>query len=83
MLFDGGMADEMVATEAVRPLCFEIARRIAAGQPGTRSAVQRLTQPDLEGLARRLDAELAAFVELVDSPEATAGMDRFLAGELR
>lgn len=79
---DWGIADEVVPIERVHERAIAAAARMAGGKAGTRTAIRRLTGPDLEGLAERLEAERQAFLELVATDEATEGMDRFLRGEL-
>jgi len=78
-----GLADEVVPGGRVRECAFDAARRIAMGHCGAGTAVRRLAGLDLAAAAERLEAEREAFLALVDTPEATAGMDRFLRGEFR
>jgi 2-(1,2-epoxy-1,2-dihydrophenyl)acetyl-CoA isomerase len=73
-----GLADEVVASGLVRDRALEAAERLARAAPGTRAAIRRLAGMDLRVVEDRLDAELRAFLDLVDTPDATAGMDRFL-----
>jgi hypothetical protein len=47
---------------------------------GARSTLS-LLRGDHDALARRLEAEKTAFVRQVRSPEALAGIERFLHGE--
>lgn len=53
---------------------------LRAHAPDTLRETRRLTT-DLPTLARALEAERCAFLELIDSPAARAGMARFLARE--
>jgi len=78
-----GLADEVAPADLVRERAVAVAGRIAAGVPGAVGAIRRLCAADQRRIADRLEDERTAFVVQVATPEATAGMDRFLAGELR
>jgi 2-(1,2-epoxy-1,2-dihydrophenyl)acetyl-CoA isomerase len=78
-----GLADEVVPGDRVRDRAMEAAGRIAGGDPGTRETIRRLTSRDLDAVEDGLERERQEFLRLVDTPAATAGMDRFLRGELR
>jgi 2-(1,2-epoxy-1,2-dihydrophenyl)acetyl-CoA isomerase len=72
-----GLVQEVVADD-VQPVALNWAREVATmGRGGARSTLSLLRGDD-DGLTRRLDAEKAAFVRQVRSPEALAGIERFL-----
>lgn len=76
-----GIADTLVPAVQVRGRALADAARIAAGVPGTMTAIRRLAPESRTAVAGRLEAERSAFLAQVDTPEATEGMDRFLRGE--
>ena len=51
---------------------------MAASPVGTLRAAKRLLWGDRDQLAASLEAERSRFVELIDTPEAVAGVDAFL-----
>ena len=73
-----GLANEIVAAEALHEAATAAARKIAAYPAGTMRAAKRLLWGDRAQLAADLEAERARFVELIASPEAVAGVDAFL-----
>ncbi len=73
-----GLANEIVAAEALQEAATAAARKIAAYPAGTMGAAKRLLWGDRARLAADLDAECVRFVELIAAPEAVAGVDAFL-----
>lgn len=73
-----GLANEIVAAEALQEAAAVAARKIAAYPAGTMGAAKRLLWGDRAQLAADLEAERARFVELIAAPEAVAGVDAFL-----
>ncbi len=77
-----GLAHRVVAAGTVDAEARELASRMARLQAGTIGAIKRLLAQRDE-IAAGLDAEKAAFLELVVTEEATAGMDAFLGSNWR
>jgi enoyl-CoA hydratase/carnithine racemase len=77
-----GLAHRLAAAPAVLDETREIATRIASGKERALAAARRLLRGPREDMAAALEAERNAFVQVVVSEEATAGMDAFLAGRL-
>jgi enoyl-CoA hydratase/carnithine racemase len=75
-----GLAQEVVAGDAL-PIALNWAREAATMSRGGARSTVSLLRGDDEALALRLEAEKAAFVRQVGSPEALAGIERFLNGE--
>ena len=75
-----GLAQEVVAGDAL-PIALNWAREAATMSRGGARGTVSLLRGDDEALARRLEAEKAAFVRQVRSPEAQAGIERFLHRE--
>lgn len=73
-----GLANEIVAADALQEAAAAAARKIAAYPAGTMRATKRLLWGDRLELAADLEAERARFVELIVAPEALAGVDAFL-----
>ncbi|MBI3095436.1 MAG: enoyl-CoA hydratase/isomerase family protein [Rhodocyclales bacterium] len=73
-----GLANEIVAAEALQEAAAAAARKIAAYPAGTMRAAKGLLWGDRAQLAADLEAERARFVELIAAPEALAGVDAFL-----
>lgn len=77
-----GLAQQVADGDAL-PAALDWAREVAQmGRSGARSALS-LLRGDGDNLARRLEAEKAAFVRQAQSLGALAGIDRFLHGEHR
>ena len=75
-----GLAQEVVAGDAPA-VALNWAREAATMSRGGARSTVSLLRCDDEVLARRLEAEKAAFVRQVRSPEALAGIERFLHRE--
>jgi 2-(1,2-epoxy-1,2-dihydrophenyl)acetyl-CoA isomerase len=75
---DWGLANEVVAAEQLQDAASAAARKIAAYPVGTMRAAKALLRRDRERLAADLDAERRQFLELIDTPQARAGVDGFL-----
>ena len=75
-----GLAQEVVAGDAPAVALNWAREATTMSRGGARSTVSLLRCDD-EVLARRLEAEKAAFVRQVRSPEALAGIERFLHRE--
>jgi enoyl-CoA hydratase/carnithine racemase len=73
-----GLANEIVAADALQETAAVAARKIAAYPAGTMRAAKGLLWGDRLQLAADLEAERARFVELIAAPEAVAGVDAFL-----
>lgn len=73
-----GLANELVAADALPESAMAAARKMAAYPPGTLRAAKRLLWGDRDQLAADLDAERERFVELIAAPEALAGVEAFL-----
>jgi len=73
-----GLANEIVAAEALPESAAAAARKVAAYPVGTMRAAKHLLWGDREQLAADLEAERARFVELIAAPEALDGVDAFL-----
>lgn len=73
-----GLANEIVAAEALHEAAAAAARKIANYPAGTMRAAKHLLWGDRAQLAADLEAERAHFVELIAAPEALAGVDAFL-----
>lgn len=73
-----GLANELVAAEALQEAASAAARKMAAYPVGTMRAAKRLLWGDREQLAADLEAERGRFVQLIDTPEALAGIATFL-----
>jgi len=73
-----GLANEVVAADALHETAAAAARRMAASPPGTLRAAKRLLWGDRARLAADLEAERRQFLELIAQPAATEGVDAFL-----
>lgn len=73
-----GLASEVVAAERLQDVAAAAARKIAAYPAGTMRAVKALLRTDRARLAADLEAERRAFLELIVTPAAQAGVDAFL-----
>lgn len=73
-----GLANEVVAAEQLQETANAAARKIAAYPAGTMRAAKALLRNDRERLAADLEAERRRFLELIDTPQARAGVDDFL-----
>jgi len=73
-----GLANEVVAAEQLPQAAAAAARKIAAYPMTTMRAAKALLRGDRERLAAELEAERQQFLELIDTPQARAGVDEFL-----
>lgn len=73
-----GLANEVVAAERLEDTVLAAARRIATYPVGTLRAAKSLLTADKEAVAADLEAERRRFLELIDKPQAMAGVDAFL-----
>ena len=73
-----GLATVVVGAESLQTEAAKTAGRMAASPVGTLRAAKRLLWGDRDQLAASLEAERSRFVELIDTPEAVAGVDAFL-----
>jgi 2-(1,2-epoxy-1,2-dihydrophenyl)acetyl-CoA isomerase len=73
-----GLANEVVAAEALQQTAAAAARRIAAYPTGTMRAAKRLLWGDRAQLAADLEAERTQFLELIVQPASQQGVDAFL-----
>jgi 2-(1,2-epoxy-1,2-dihydrophenyl)acetyl-CoA isomerase len=78
-----GLVHRVVPAGDVPGTAREVADRIALGYADAAGAARRLLAADRDRVVRALEAERAAFCEVVVGDEATAGMDAFLGGRLR
>ncbi|MEM9300701.1 MAG: enoyl-CoA hydratase/isomerase family protein [Pseudomonadota bacterium] len=77
---DWGIADRVVPLDVLAEVGRVTAERIARMRPGALRSARSLLHADAETVAAKLDAERAAFVTQIQSPEAREGMRAFLEG---
>jgi 2-(1,2-epoxy-1,2-dihydrophenyl)acetyl-CoA isomerase len=73
-----GLATEIVPGDEIEERAVTVALEIAAMKPGSIAGIKRLLHRDLDDIAARLEAERAAFVRQILTPEAHKGMAAFL-----
>jgi 2-(1,2-epoxy-1,2-dihydrophenyl)acetyl-CoA isomerase len=73
-----GLANEVVAADALQDAAAAAARRMADYPSGTLRAAKRLLWGDRAQLAAGLEAERRQFLDLIDQPAAREGVDAFL-----
>jgi 2-(1,2-epoxy-1,2-dihydrophenyl)acetyl-CoA isomerase len=73
-----GLATEIVPSDQIEERAVTVALEIAALKPGSTASSKRLLHHDLDDVAARLEAERAAFVQQILTPEAQKGMAAFL-----
>lgn len=73
-----GIANRIIAADQIRSEALWLAKDIAAKQTGSIMATKELFKEQHGDLASRLDKERARFARQVVTPEAEAGMRRFL-----
>lgn len=73
-----GLASEIVGAATLQAEATKTAHKMAAYPVGTLRAAKRLLWGDRDELAADLEAERRRFTDLIDTPEAVAGVDAFL-----
>ncbi|MBP8000597.1 MAG: enoyl-CoA hydratase/isomerase family protein [Chloroflexi bacterium] len=73
-----GLAGQVVAREKLMDVALAAADTLIHHQPGSMRHTRQLLRGNLPTIAARLEAERAHFVQQILTPEALAGMKRFL-----
>ncbi len=73
-----GLAGQVITRERLLDEAFAAADTLLHHQPGAMHHTRQLLRGDLSAIAARLEAERAHFVQQILTPEAMAGMERFL-----